>query len=161
MSYDASDRKDVRRAEKASRSAESARIAYVRHIMSDSAGREWMHGLLETCNIFHTPFVAGHLDVTAHNCGAQNVGLVTFKDIVLHCPDQYVLMMKEQATKENTNGRRTESTDTSGDNSGDSPDLTIGDTAGGTDSGRNDQGSEPDPASYVDENGFIRQGTKH
>lgn len=161
MTYDASDRKDVRRAEKAARSIESARIAYVRHIMSDSAGREWMQGLLAECSVFHSPFVAGNPDRTAFNCGRQSIGHQTFADVVTHCPDQYVLMMKEQATKENTNVRHDSNADTSWDRDTTGiGDVSVDDPTGGTDSGRNAQGPEPDPANYVDENGWIKGSTR-
>src|SRR5580698_3980148 len=103
---DMSNRKTLRRTEKAAAIAESNRIAFTKTIMSTPFGREWMHGLLADCNVFHTPFAAGKPDITAFNCGAQNVGLRRFADVVTHTPDQYVIMMQEQAIKEQVNGRR-------------------------------------------------------
>src|SRR6266478_5800488 len=56
---DFSNRKDIRRAEKASRLAERARIDFLKQIMSSPLGREWLHGFLESCYIFGEPFVRG------------------------------------------------------------------------------------------------------
>ena len=103
---DASNRKTIRRLEKAAAISDSNRIAFTKTIMSTPFGREWMCNLLTRCNVFHTPFAAGRADVTSFQCGAQNVGLAIFVDVVTHTPDQYVIMMQEQAIKEQVNGRR-------------------------------------------------------
>lgn len=157
MTYDASDRKDIRKAEKSARIAENNRIAYTRRILSELEGREWMHALLLRCNVFTTPFVAQAHDITSFNCGMQNLGLQLFWDVVTHCPDQYVMMMREQAAKEGIENARGSRTDTAAAAAG-----------AGTDTGRDDQGSEPgtgddteggrepDPASFVDSEGFVK-----
>jgi hypothetical protein len=145
---DMSNRKTLRRAEKAAAIAESNRIAFTRTIMSTPFGREWMHGLLADCNVFHTPFVAGHSDTTAFNCGAQNLGLRRFADVVTHCPDQYVIMMQEQATKDHLNDRY--------DSDDRSADTATAATGTAEVAGRDDPGpDERDPASFVDEHGFV------
>ena len=100
MTYDASSRKDIRAAEKSAKIDEHNRLAYVRRVMSDTSGRTWMHGLLESCNVFHTPFVSGSPDVTSFNCGRQNVGLSILGEVVAHCPAEYMLMMKEAHHRE-------------------------------------------------------------
>jgi hypothetical protein len=100
VTYDGSNRKQVRAKEKESALAEANRIAYSRRIMSDQPGREWMHALLERCNVFHTPFVIASPNATAFNCGTQNVGLALFADVVAHSPTEYVLMMQEANVKE-------------------------------------------------------------
>lgn len=143
--YDASNRKDIRRAEKTARQAERSRIDYTKTIMSDPPGRQWMHALLLRCNVFHTPFVRGSADGTAFNCGGQNIGLQIFADVVTHCPNQYILMIQEASTKElandrhDSNDRRT------------SP-ATLGQHPGVEDNGRDVEGSgEYDPYTYTDE----------
>ena len=139
MTYDASNRKSIRRAEKAAKLAEANRVAYVRTIMASLGGREWMHSILLKCNVFHTPFVRGASDLTSFNCGRQNVGLELFHDVVTNCPNEYILMMQEQATKEEANDRRDSDDRSTADSTADIP----SDDPTGTveDDGRNDQGS--------------------
>jgi len=147
---DASNRKTIRRLEKAAAISDSNRIAFTKTIMSTPFGREWMCNLLTRCNVFHTPFAAGRADVTSFQCGAQNVGLAIFADVVTHTPDQYVIMMQEQAIKEQVNGRR--------DNDDASADAPADATGTGEDSGRDDNRrieDDADPSRYVDENGFV------
>lgn len=106
MTYDGSDRKHIRQAEKAAKQAEARRRNFVKRLMIDMDGREWMHDLLTKCHCFHSPFVKGAPDVTAFLCGEQNLGLQIFDDVVSVCPNEYVLMMQEANAKEIINDRR-------------------------------------------------------
>lgn len=141
MTYDGSNRKQVRQAEKAAALADANRIAFTRTIMSDIFGRAWMHSLLSRCNVFHTPFVAGAPDHTSFNCGSQNIGLAIFADVVVHCPAEYVLMMHEANVKDQANDRRN------------SDDRTpAGEPAGREDTGRDVEGSgDYDPYARTEE----------
>jgi hypothetical protein len=130
MTYDASNRKDIRKAEKAARLAERSRIDYTRRIMSEALGREWMHSLLLRCHVFHTSFVRAAPDQTAFNEGERNVGSQVFLDVVNHCPTEYVLMMQEASQKELINERH---------NSNDRS-ASSGQSAGGEDAGRDAEG---------------------
>lgn len=100
MTYDGSNRKQIRQREKASKLAEANRIAYVRRIMSDQVGREWLYDLLSSCAVFGEPFVRGSADATAYNLGRQAVGKQLFADAIVHCPSEYLLMMQESAAKD-------------------------------------------------------------
>jgi hypothetical protein len=137
MTYDASNRKQVRAKEKEAGIADRNRIAYTKRIMSDQPGREWMHSLLESCYIFGEPFVAGAPDATAHNLGKQIIGKQIFADIVTNSPTEYVLMMQEASIKEILNDRR--------DSDNRSP--VAGERSSDADLGRDDQGSRP-PAEW-------------
>jgi len=106
MTYDGSNRKHIRQAEKSAAIADNERKLFVVHIMSTLPGRAWMHQLLASCNIFHTPFVAGAYDITAFKCGSQNIGLQLFADVHASSPREYVLMMQEAQSKEVANDRR-------------------------------------------------------
>ena len=106
MTFDATNRKDIRNAEKSARLAESNRHAFIRTVMGTVGGREWMHGLLTSCHVFHTPYVSGDPHATAFNCGTQNIGLQTFADVVSQCATEYALMMQEAQIKEEANDRR-------------------------------------------------------
>jgi len=137
MTYDAGNRKDVRKLEKAAKHAEHARIEYTRRIMSEALGRVWMHSLLARCNVFHTPFVRGAADITAFNCGTQNVGLQLFADVIVNCPTEYILMMQEASHKELSNDRH--------DSDNRSP---SGQSAGGEPSRRDHEGPDPSSGDY-------------
>ena len=94
MVYDASNRKDVRKAEKSARiAARDDRDAIVK-LMSDSFGRAWMWRRLETARIFNDPFTGDAL-AEAYNKGNRNFGMLLLSDIMLHCPEQYLLMTRE------------------------------------------------------------------
>lgn len=136
MTYDGSDRKQVRMMEKEAKLAEANRLAYVRRIMSDAAGRKWMHDLLVKCHIWNTPMVFGQPDATTFKLGEQNLGLQIFADVVNTASQEYVLMMQEATIKEQVHERRY-----SDDRTG------TGEYPGGSDAGRDVEGpvSEYDP----------------
>lgn len=99
--YDASNRKDIRRAEKEARQLEISRLDYLKSAMSIPQGRAWFHDFLEACHLFSDPFTGDPLR-EAYSKGERNVGLLIYSDIVAHCPDDFIKMMKE------ANGRRIE-----------------------------------------------------
>lgn len=136
MSYNPSERKDVRKAEKLAAIAEAARVSYTKRIMSEVEGRQWMHDLLLRCHVFSTPFVRGAPDLTSFNCGEQNIGYQTFKDVVNYCPNEYVIMMQEANLKELTNGRRPNTDDR----------TPAGELSGRPEPGRIVEGTDIDPA---------------
>lgn len=100
MTYDASNRKDVRRAEKESRQADRLRGDVIRAIASTTPGRAYLWGELERCHVFATSF---NLDpgLMAFTEGERNAGLRLLADIMQWCPDSFLLIMQEE------NGRRT------------------------------------------------------
>jgi len=100
MPYDASNRKDIRRAEKDAKADEVARIDFLRAAMSTIQGRAWFYNLLEFCHLFSDPF-SGQALLEAYSKGERNVGLRIFADLLAHCPDYYIQMVKD------ANDRRT------------------------------------------------------
>lgn len=109
MTFNNSNRKNIREAEKSAKLAEGNRIAYTKTIMSDLFGRAWMHDLLTRCCMFHSPMAVGFPDATSWNIGKQDIGRRIYDDIVTNCPSDYALMMTEASTKDEANGRRYES----------------------------------------------------
>ena len=94
MTYNAGERKDVRKAEKAARiAARDDRDAIV-SIMSDTFGRAWMWRKLEAARIFADPFTGDAL-VEAFNKGYRSFGMNLLSDIMLHCPQMYLKMTEE------------------------------------------------------------------
>src|SRR6266702_1556336 len=93
--YDASNRKDVRKAEKAARQQERTRQDIIKGIMSVAGGRSWMLDILESCHVFASSFSIDSSRM-AFSEGERNVGLQLLNDIMAACPDQYVVMMRER-----------------------------------------------------------------
>jgi len=124
----ASERKDIRRYEKAAKIAEQDRINFIVAAMSTSAGRTYFRDLLAGCHIFADPFTGDAL-LEAYSKGERNIGLKIYNDIVTNCPDYFVLMMKEANIAEQVNERR-DSDDRDTDDTDGSPD---GELAGSTD----------------------------
>jgi len=114
MNYNATNRKDIRRAEKAADVENQRRVNFIVAAMSTSEGRIWFHDLLSRCHIFADPF-SGVALLEAYSKGERNIGLQIYSDIVSNCPDYFVTMMKEATLRELTNASR-ESTSSSDDN---------------------------------------------
>ena len=106
MTYDASNRKSIRAAEKQARIDERTALEFLAHAMSTVPGRLWLHDLLASCQIFAVaPAFESARDYFA--LGQRNVGSRIFADILTHCPDQYILMMKEANVRLATATERT------------------------------------------------------
>ncbi len=101
----ASERKDIRRAEKFAAEQERARVEFVVDAMSRKTGRAWFHDLLVRCAIFDGTFT-GDPHLEAFTKGQRNIGLMIYNDIVTHCPDHFVQMMREASIQETLNDRR-------------------------------------------------------
>jgi hypothetical protein len=135
MPYDASNRRDVKAAEKQAKLHEQQRKEIVTGIMSVAPGRSWMCDILESCHIFATSYNDVGLRM-AFMEGQREVGIRLLTDIMGACPDSYVLMMRERnernssydarRSRKDTDGRDRESgiDDRGGD---DTPDLYDGD----------------------------------
>lgn len=117
MPRNASERKDIRRYEKAAKLEEQNRINFVVAAMSTSAGRTYFRNILASCHIFADPFTGDAL-LEAYSKGERNIGLMIYNDIVTNCPDYFVLMMKEANIAEQVNERRDSDDDRADDDLG-------------------------------------------
>ena len=131
MSYDASNRRDVRGAEKQAKLVEQQRREIVTGIMLVAPGRSWMCDILESCHIFATSYNDVSLRM-AFMEGQREVGIRLLTDIMAACPDQYILMMRERNERNSSHDARRSRQDANGghrepglDDGGgdDSPDL--------------------------------------
>ena len=129
--YDASNRKDIRQAEKESARAERERIEWLRTALSSIGGRSWFWTLLTECHLFSDPF-SGQALHEAYLKGERNIGLRIFSEIVAHCPDQYILMVRESNARELARSQHSRSSDPGGDDSGSEPTDAELDTYGDT-----------------------------
>jgi len=99
MTYDASNRKDIRLAEKRAQLLERERIEFLTVAMRTIQGRRFFYNILEFCHIFNDPFTGNALH-EAYAKGERNVGLKLYSDIVNFCPDEFVAMMREAQVQE-------------------------------------------------------------
>jgi len=103
--YNATSRKEIRRAEKVFEQEEKKRVNFVVAAMSTSEGRLWFHDLLSNCRVFADRFSGDALH-EAYSKGERNIGLRIYGDIVSNCPDYFVTMMKEATLREQINAQR-------------------------------------------------------
>ena len=98
MQASASNRKDVRAAEKRAES-DAVRLMIINRevvcgLMQISNGREWVWNRLEEASVFQTDFSPDQ-SIHAFNAGRRIFGVSLFNDIMLYCPDKFNLMMGE------------------------------------------------------------------
>lgn len=99
MTYNAAERKDVRRAEKDDDFLQRQRKDVVQALMSTSPGRAYIWAELGQCHIFASSFSLDPLQM-AFTEGERNIGLRNLNDILEWCPDQFVQMMREQNARQ-------------------------------------------------------------
>jgi hypothetical protein len=94
----------------------------LQYVLSTSDGRKVLWDILAISGLYRQPRVAGDPAGTDFNCGALNVGLMLYADCLTVSPDLTAMMMKEQATYDNTSAsdarkpERKSGSDTSGRN---------------------------------------------
>lgn len=93
--YNASQGSHVKAAKQAAKIAELQLGDAVRGIMSTKVGRAWLHNILVRTHVFSNPFTSNALTM-AFACGELNIGQQFLADIMRFCPDDYILMMREQ-----------------------------------------------------------------
>lgn len=104
MTYNASDRKDIRRAEKFAKSQHQLRLDFIRTSMASSSGRAWFFDLLSRCHLFHVLPPTNPL-AREFEQGERNIGITIYTDILTSCPDLYLLMLSEAQQRELSNAR--------------------------------------------------------
>lgn len=129
----AADRKSIRAKEKASRLADQNRREVLVGIMSTTFGREWVWNQLERAHVFEMSFTPDAL-LTAFREGERNQGQLLLNDVMVACPEQFIIAMRE------SNVRRTQRDITPTSTSSGS----AGELDGSSDTGRYVEGSEAD-----------------
>jgi hypothetical protein len=126
MTFNAANRKDVRRLEKQARLDTRARRETIQTLMSTTQGRQWVHERLTVCHVFATSFSTNAYE-SAFREGERNVGLQLLND-VMTCPDEYIQMMREANVRDSIAERSSSADGDGGDQVGDAtPDEPAGD----------------------------------
>ena|SRR6516164_9463987 len=127
MTFNAANRKDVRRREKQAKFNERTRLETMKSLMGTMYGRQWVYNLLMyRCHLFDSSFsVKNVLYDTAYLEGERNIGLQIYGDVLAACPDEYIQMMREANVRDLSERAATERSRSEDDDWGDQ----VGDTA--------------------------------
>lgn len=96
--FNAADPKQVNAARKKAARLDKQRLDVVEALMQNIKTRAWLYDLLNNCDMFGNPLVAGDTHMTYFKLGQQNMGKMLLQD-VMQFPDQYVLMMNESRNR--------------------------------------------------------------
>lgn len=96
--YDTSDPKAVNTIRKKAARTRADRLKFVEAAMSHEQGRAWFYDILLYCHIFRNSFEDDPYR-TAFKCGENNIGLRILDDVQTAAPDNYLLMVKENKSK--------------------------------------------------------------
>lgn len=91
--YNAGDEQHVARAKGEARERDKSRVDGLKKMVADPDMRAYLYDLLAFCGISRTSFTGN--STTFFNEGQRNVGLRIQADLLAHCPDAYVVMLKE------------------------------------------------------------------
>lgn len=98
QTVDTSDPIEVNKARKKESRTRADRLHFVQAAMTTEQGRAWFYDLLLFTKVIKTPFDEDPYR-TAFNCGQQNIGLRVLSDIQTAAPDEYLVMISENKTK--------------------------------------------------------------
>ena len=76
----------------------------IRSLLKTVYGKRFVHKILRSCYIFHSPFVAGETDSTSLNIGKQEIGRSLLAQVLDVRPESYNEMLKME--KEDESGRK-------------------------------------------------------
>lgn len=144
--FNASNRKDIRKAEKASALQSLQDAEAVTAIMTTIPGRAWMWRQLGTAHIFVSDFTGDPMR-DAFSAGERNFGLRLLADIMRHCPESYLQMTREANDRHHSNDRSTAPERRSGEepDGGDTGSSEAGDVASDYDPYRDSPNGGFDP----------------
>lgn len=92
--YNSADEKQVKERKQAVKNDQDTEADDIRWLMGTEQGRRVMRKLLERTGVFRLSYTGN--SQTFFNEGQRNIGLPYFGMVTEHCPDEYILMMKEQ-----------------------------------------------------------------
>lgn len=96
--YDTSDKEQVNKARKRTARTRADRLKFVEASMTLEQGRAWFYDFLIRCHVFSTPFDDDPYR-HAYRAGEANMGLQVLSDIQESAPDNYVIMIRENKSK--------------------------------------------------------------
>ena len=153
MTYDASSRKDIRKAEKAADLESRLRTEFLKTAMAHSDGRAWFYALLSDCHVFDGTFIPDAM-VLAFNTGLRNIGLRIFSDLQTSCPSEYLTMMREYHARR-TSPERSSQPESGRDDTGSEPTTDL------LPSAEPDGSSDADTTAELWHRGFVDYGNTH
>ena len=118
--HSASDRREVRAAEKRAATADANRRTVIIALADSSAGRQWLWEELEAARIFHTTWDADPTR-SAYLEGMRAQGLRLLGQVMQNAPEQFIQMMRE-SNERNSSSERPRGQDGDGGDQGREPD---------------------------------------
>lgn len=96
--YDASDEKQVKAAQEASKRREQERREIEAAILASPQGREWLYQILKDCHSFEQRFpMSGNLFEAGFFAGERDVGIRLMNHFAAASPEHYGRMIKENS----------------------------------------------------------------
>jgi hypothetical protein len=120
VTYDASNRKDIRRAEKDAVAFDRQRQEAIANTMSTTQGRAYLWSEVSATHVFSTSFSLDPLQM-AFLEGERNTGLRLIDLIMDSSPDEFILMWRENRARSSSTNERPGSQDGDGGDQG--PDV--------------------------------------
>ncbi len=74
-------------------------LGVVKDLMDSIEGRQWIYSKLALCGVFATPYIPGHPEDTAFQCGMQEIGHHLQREVEVASPKNYYLMVEEASTR--------------------------------------------------------------
>jgi hypothetical protein len=94
--YDASDETQVNNKRRTAGRKKAAERTFLKRLLSEPAGRNWMWGLLAFCNAFDNTYIPGDTNANFFAMGQRNVGTKLIADISAVDPNAFARMLKER-----------------------------------------------------------------
>ncbi|HEX4919321.1 MAG TPA: hypothetical protein VFV92_01100 [Candidatus Bathyarchaeia archaeon] len=88
------DKRKLKKLEKSARNRSIEDGIVMRGLMDTMQGRQFVYNKLAAAHVFHTSFSPNAL-IMAFNEGERSRGLDLLADIMMYCPEKYVLMTRE------------------------------------------------------------------
>lgn len=117
VAYNASDRKQVREAEKSARLADQNRGAVIADLASRESGRRYLWDRIAEAGVFSTTY-HDNPQRMAYSEGQRAVGLALLNDFMSYAPDNFIQAMRESNARRIESDTRADARTSSGDPSG-------------------------------------------
>ncbi len=85
--------------EKRRKEREAVSLSVIKALMEQMSGRQWLYSLLDMCMTNGSVFVPNKPDMTTFFLGAQYIGKSVMDQIMQAAPEQYYIMIMEEAAR--------------------------------------------------------------
>ncbi len=97
--FDTSDKEQVNKVRKKSARTRADRLRFIEAAMKHPEGRAWFYDHMLRCHLWGSPYVSESPYDTAYRCGEQNIAKMVLDDIQTAAPEQYLIMINENKSR--------------------------------------------------------------